>query len=95
MGSNISIDTIKVYSEEAKNILKNITQVVRTLMEKGNLTLTVNGTVVRPDKQSFNSTEPEVVCLPGQFLKDVYCCKYKIVAKLIIGHTLCTKQLLF
>ena len=77
-GSNISVDAIKTYSEEAKNILKNTSQIVRTSIEKGNLTLTVNGTVVRPDKQSFNSTEPEVVCLPGQFLKDGYCCKYKI-----------------
>ena len=62
---------------DATTVLGNISQLLRRSVEEGNLTLTVNGTVLRPDKQSFNTTEAKVVCLPGQSLRNgEYCCKW-------------------
>ena len=70
MQGNVSIG-------EARTVLGNISQLLRKSVEEGNLNLTVNGNVLRPDEQSFNTTKAAVVCLPGQSLRnEEYCRKW-------------------
>ena len=56
-------------------IIKNISSLIKSAVENGNLSLTSNGTVFLPDKQSLNFSAPIPSCAKGQALREDYCCK--------------------
>lgn len=63
--------------QEGVLIAKNISIQIQIAVDNGNLTLTSNGTMFIPDKQSLNISVPKPTCGKGQSLKeDSYCCKY-------------------
>lgn len=66
---------IKV-GEEGLKIAKKIGEEMKRAVDNGSLTLTINGTVLLPDKQSLEIMEPKPLCSKGQTLKGTYCCKF-------------------
>lgn len=66
---------IKV-GEEGLKIAKKIGEEMKRAVDNGSLTLTINGTVLLPDKQSLEIMEPKPLCSKGQTLKRTYCCKF-------------------
>lgn len=62
--------------EEGIQVAKNISREIKRAVDNGNLTLTVNGTVFVPDKESLSISEPKPLCTKGQTLREKYCCKF-------------------
>lgn len=56
-------------------IAKNISSLIRSAVDNGSLSLTSNGTVFIPDKQSLKFSGPKSSCAKGQALRETYCCK--------------------
>ena len=61
--------------EEGVLIVNNISSLIKSAVENGSLSLTSNGTVFIPDKQSLNFSVPKPSCAKGQALRENYCCK--------------------
>ena len=56
-------------------IANNISSAIRKAVDKGSLSLNVNGTEFAADKESLNISEPERLCETGQAYRDGYCGK--------------------
>lgn len=63
--------------QEGLLVAKNISSQIKIAVDNGNLTLTSNGTMFIPDKQSLNISVPKPTCAKGQSLRDdSYCCTF-------------------
>ncbi|XP_022794659.1 sushi, von Willebrand factor type A, EGF and pentraxin domain-containing protein 1-like [Stylophora pistillata] len=78
----VSLDGIKAneskegrvwIGDEGIKVAKNITSSLQSSVSNGSLSLTINGTIFIPDKQSLNISEPKRYCSSGQVYKDGYC----------------------
>lgn len=56
-------------------IAENISSEIRKAVEEGSLSFKINGTLLIPDKQSLNISEPERTCAEGQAYRDGFCGK--------------------
>ncbi|XP_068689881.1 uncharacterized protein [Montipora foliosa] len=54
-------------------IAKNISSEIKKAVENGNFSLNINGTVLFPDAQSLNFSEPVRLCNKGQAYRDGIC----------------------
>ena len=63
--------------EEGIQIAKNLSSEIKRAINNGGLTLTINGTMLLPDNQSFSISEPTASCQKGQILRKIYCCKFE------------------
>ncbi|PFX23088.1 Fibropellin-1 [Stylophora pistillata] len=54
-------------------ITKNISRQLKSAVNNDSLVLRINGTDIKPDKQSLNISEPKRVCNRGQVYKEGYC----------------------
>ena len=70
--------------EEGMKIAKNMSSVLKSAVNNDSLVLSINGTDIKPDKQSLNISEPKCVCSRGQVYKDGYCCKSESLLLTII-----------
>ena len=56
-------------------IAENISSEIRKAVEEGSVSFKINGTLLIPDKQSLNISEPERTCAAGQAYRDGFCGK--------------------
>ncbi|PFX23105.1 Fibropellin-1 [Stylophora pistillata] len=86
----VSLDGIKAneskegrvwIGDEGIKVAKNITSSLQSSVSNGSLSLTINGTIFIPDKQSLNISEPKRYCSSGQVYKDGYCFKAELQKK--------------
>lgn len=70
--------------EEGMKIAKNMSSLLKSAVNNDSLILSINGTDIKPDKQSLNISGPKRFCSRGQVYKDGYCCKSESLLATII-----------
>lgn len=74
--------------KEGTKIAKNISNQIEAVIERGNFSLNVSGTVFVTDRKSMNISEPKPFCIKGQTFRDGYCCKYCLVIEFVSDFVL-------